>query len=138
MASPTPAPAVAPTVKRRFIGRNPATASNKTAGGGAPPPLLNQIPAEIQDDPLINASIDALLPKNYNFEVRKTIWQIRKFGIQRVALQMPEGLAMFGTSITDLVEMHTEAEWVCTSLCWPPELAGEGRSKIWIRPGSSP
>lgn len=113
MASPTPAPAAAPTVKRRFIGRNPATASKTTAaGGGAPPPLLNQIPAEIQDDPLINASIDALLPKNYNFEVKKTIWQIRKFGIQRVALQMPEGLAMFGTSITDLVEMHTEAEAV--------------------------
>ena len=127
MASPTPTPAAAaaaPTVKRRFIGRNPATASNKTAGGGgAPPPLLNQIPAEIQDDPLINASIDALLPKNYNFEVKKTIWQIRKFGIQRVALQMPEGLAMFGTSITDLVGMHTDAECVFP-LLYRPRCAG--------------
>lgn len=106
----TPTPTAAGPVKRRFIGRNPAASPTKIAGRPHPPPLLNQIPAEIQDDPLINASIDALLPKNYNFEVKKTIWQIRKFGIQRVALQMPEGLAMFGTSITDLVEMHTDAE----------------------------
>jgi 2-(3-amino-3-carboxypropyl)histidine synthase len=122
MASPTPVPAAAgaapPAVKRRFIGRNPATPSSAKTARVPLPPLLNQIPAEIQDDPLINASIDALLPKNYNFEVKKTIWQIRKFGIQRVALQMPEGLAMFGTSITDLVEMHTDAEWVFASLRW--------------------
>lgn len=78
--------------------------------------LLNSIPPEIAEDPLINASIDALLPKNYNFEVKKTIWQIRKYGIQRVALQMPEGLAMFGTAISDLVELHTNAECVTSIL----------------------
>lgn len=71
---------------------------------------LNAVPPEILQDPLINASINALLPKNYSFEIHKTIHQIRKFHVQRVALQMPEGLAMFGTGISDLIEMHTDAE----------------------------
>lgn len=104
--------------KRRFVGRSPnsASASGSAASGRAAAvpvkQLHNSIPPEVAEDPLINASIDALLPKNYNFEVKKTIWQIRKYGIQRVALQMPEGLAMFGTAISDLVELHTDAEYV--------------------------
>jgi 2-(3-amino-3-carboxypropyl)histidine synthase len=115
--SAAPAPAAGGSApKRRFVGRSPNSAangpSNAASNGRASIPAIlhNSIPAEIAEDPLINASIDALLPKNYNFEVKKTIWQIRKYGIQRVALQMPEGLAMFGTAISDLVELHTDAE----------------------------
>lgn len=89
---------------------------------------INQIPLDILDDPLLSAAIEALLPKNYSFEVHKTIWHVRKHGITRVALQvsehiacvsnlcltlapqMPEGLAMFATSLTDLIERFTDAE----------------------------
>lgn len=108
-------PASAAPPKRRFIGRSPATAS-ATAVGPSPKAStsaqvpLNAVPPEILQDPLINASINALLPRNYSFEIHKTIHQIRKFQVKRVALQMPEGLAMFGTGISDLIEMHTDAE----------------------------
>lgn len=105
-------PAVPP--KRRFVGRSPASvasgagASSSSKASTSQP--LNAVPTEILQDPLINASINALLPKNYSFEIHKTIHQIRKFHVKRVALQMPEGLAMFGTGISDLIEMHTDAE----------------------------
>lgn len=51
---------------------------------------VNKIPAELLNDPLINAAISAL-PQNYNFEIHKTIWRIREMKAKRVALQMPEG-----------------------------------------------
>lgn len=116
MASvPASASAAAASVppKRRFVGRSPASvssgagASSSKASTSLP---LNAVPPEILQDPLINTSINALLPKNYSFEIHKTIHQIRKFHIKKVALQMPEGLAMFGTGISDLIEMHTDAE----------------------------
>lgn len=51
---------------------------------------INRIPASILDDPEINEALSAL-PKNYNFEIHKTIWRIRETKAKRVALQMPEG-----------------------------------------------
>ena len=45
-----------------------------------------------------------LLPENYNFEIHKTIWNIRKHGATRVALQMPEGLLLFACTIADIIE----------------------------------
>ncbi|XP_067004628.2 2-(3-amino-3-carboxypropyl)histidine synthase subunit 1 [Anabrus simplex] len=51
-----------------------------------------------------------LLPKNYNFEVPKTIWRIQQTGAKRVALQMPEGLLMFAITICDIIEHFTEAD----------------------------
>jgi len=112
MASPAPAAPGTVPPRKRFVGRAPGSSNKGATGHSAPPPSLNQIPAEILEDPLLNASIEALLPANYSFEVHKTIWHVRKYGIQRVALQMPEGLAMFSTSIADLVELHTDAEAV--------------------------
>lgn len=112
-APPASTTGSAPAPRKRFVGRPPGSAaSSKGAPPGSAPiaPSINQIPADILEDPLLNASIDALLPSNYSFEVHKTIWHIRKYGIKRVALQMPEGLAMFSTSIADLVELHTDAE----------------------------
>ena len=44
--------------------------------------ILNQIPNEILNDTrLIEAT--AILPKNYNFEVPKTIWKIRNSNSKR-------------------------------------------------------
>lgn len=53
-------------------------------------------------DEAINEAI-SLLPKNYNFELHKTIHRIRTSGAKKVALQMPEGLLLFATTISDIL-----------------------------------
>jgi 2-(3-amino-3-carboxypropyl)histidine synthase len=63
---------------------------------------LNQVPPEILNDPDINAAI-ALLPPNYSFEIHKTIHRIRTNKSKKVALQMPEGLLLFATTISDIL-----------------------------------
>lgn len=72
---------------------------------------LNRIPDDILNDQSLNDDI-LVLPKNYNFEIHKTIWRIRSLKSKRVALQMPEGLTMFSTTIADIVEKHTGADTV--------------------------
>ncbi|CAD6505001.1 BgTH12-00500 [Blumeria graminis f. sp. triticale] len=66
------------------------------------PRTLNQVPSEILNDEDINAAI-ALLPPNYSFEIHKTIHRIRSNGSKKVALQMPEGLLIFATTISDIL-----------------------------------
>jgi 2-(3-amino-3-carboxypropyl)histidine synthase len=63
---------------------------------------LNQVPPEILNDAEINAAI-GLLPANYSFEIHKTIHRIRSNGSKKVALQMPEGLLLFATTISDIL-----------------------------------
>lgn len=53
---------------------------------------------------LLCAAIAALLPSNYNFEVLKTIRTIRKHGVRRVGLQLPEGLQMYAINLAGLLE----------------------------------
>ncbi|XP_034179615.1 diphthamide biosynthesis 1 [Osmia lignaria lignaria] len=72
---------------------------------------INKIPEEILNDQLLNAAI-AALPSNYNFEIHKSIWRIKEAKVKRVALQMPEGLLMYATTIADIIEEFTEAETV--------------------------
>ncbi|WFD33232.1 2-(3-amino-3-carboxypropyl)histidine synthase [Malassezia cuniculi] len=74
--------------------------------------IASAIPAEITEDPLLNGAIQALLPSNYNFEIHKTIHQIRKNGASCVALQMPDGLTLWATAIADIVERFTDATTV--------------------------
>ncbi|KAJ5703364.1 2-(3-amino-3-carboxypropyl)histidine synthase subunit 1 [Penicillium malachiteum] len=64
---------------------------------------LNQVPPEILNDPEIQAAIE-LLPKNYSFEIPKTIHRVRSSGAKRVALQFPEGLLIFATTISDILQ----------------------------------
>lgn len=66
------------------------------------PRLLNQVPAELLEDQKLKEAI-GLLPANYSFEIPKTIHRIRTLGAKRVALQMPEGLLMFATTISDIL-----------------------------------
>lgn len=75
------------------------------------PVRATKIPEELLNDPLLNSAI-AALPSNYNFEIHKTIWRIKELKAKRVALQMPEGLLMFATTIADIIEHFTEAETV--------------------------
>ena len=60
------------------------------------------MPLDILEDPEINAAI-SLLPPNYSFEIHKTIWKIRQNGSKKIALQMPEGLLLFATTISDIL-----------------------------------
>lgn len=63
---------------------------------------LNTIPPEILNDEDINAAI-GLLPSNYAFEIHKTIHRVRTAGSKKIALQFPEGLLLFATTISDIL-----------------------------------
>lgn len=77
-------------------------ANTLTAPTRRTPRTLHQVPREILEDPEIQAAMD-LLPKNYSFEIPKTIHRIRSLGAKRVALQFPEGLLIFATTISDIL-----------------------------------
>nr|POE96433.1 diphthamide biosynthesis protein 1 [Quercus suber] len=111
--------------QKRFIGRKAAAASAAARSGshdtghntptnledsGAvqaaprrrPARVLNNVPDDILHDAAINEAI-ALLPKNYNFEIHKTIHRVRSANAKKIALQMPEGLLLFATTISDIL-----------------------------------
>ncbi|NXG82354.1 DPH1 synthase, partial [Stercorarius parasiticus] len=70
-----------------------------------------QIPEEILSNVELREAAEAL-PRNYNFEIPKTVWRIQQAQAKKVALQMPEGLLMFACTIADIVERFTDAEAV--------------------------
>lgn len=72
---------------------------------------VNQIPDEILNDKQLNEAIK-LLPSNYNFEIHKTVWNIRKHGAKRVALQMPEGLLIYSLVVSDILEQFCNCETI--------------------------
>ncbi|UXI22709.1 Bardet-Biedl syndrome 1 protein-like [Sarcoptes scabiei] len=79
-------------------------------------PKSNQIPEEILKDPVLNQRIAQYLPENYNFEIYKTIWRIRKDCAKRICLQFPDGLFIFATSIVDVLrEFCPESEFIIMS-----------------------
>jgi len=71
--------------------------------------VLRGVPAEIENDPKLQKAID-ILPKNYNFEIPKTIWRIQQAKAKHIALQFPEGLLLFATAISDIIETWTGAD----------------------------
>jgi hypothetical protein len=91
--------------RKRFVGR-----TSKPAGGTSTPVIANQIPESVLGDPLLQAAADQL-PKNYTFEIHKTVHHVRKNGAKVVALQMPEGLQMYACTIADIIE-----RWVSWSV----------------------
>lgn len=115
---PTESPKMDKQPKRRFVGRRTAAqqASDSATPGiesatgtstvtrSAPRSTraLNQVPPEILNDQAINDAI-ALLPPNYKFEIHKTIHRIRTSGATHIALQFPEGLLLFATTISDIL-----------------------------------
>ena len=106
--------------KRRFVGRKP---QNLTVKEGDQPltrtlntsrhigRVMNQIPDEILNDKELNEAIK-LLPSNYNFEIHKTVWNIKKQNAKRVALQMPEGLLIYSLIISDILEQFCQVETI--------------------------
>ncbi|GMK54460.1 hypothetical protein CspeluHIS016_0110460 [Cutaneotrichosporon spelunceum] len=105
--SPVPVPEASASVatekkpRKRFVGVKPGAR-------GAVRRVANQVPDEILNDPALKAAMVAL-PQNYNFEIPKTIHHVRREGVRTVALQMPEGLMMYGTAIADIIERFTGA-----------------------------
>ncbi|KAJ2024555.1 Diphthamide biosynthesis protein 1, partial [Coemansia sp. S610] len=86
--------------------------SKKSSGtGGRQSESASQVPAEILEDVKLNQAI-SLLPNNYNFEIHKTIWQIRRLAAKRVAVQFPEGLMIFACTIADILETFGGVEVV--------------------------
>ena len=59
---------------------------------------LNKVPDDILNDPELRLAME-VFPDNYNLEIPKTIWRIRRDHFKMVALQLPEGLTMFATSL---------------------------------------
>lgn len=104
-------------VRRRFVGKKDDVAGDATSlVKGAPRKrhigrVMNQIPDDILNDADLNAAI-RLLPLNYNFEIHKTVWNIRKHAAKRVALQMPEGLLIYSLIISDILEQFCSCETV--------------------------
>lgn len=97
--------------RKRFVGRS--TGSTSTSSRTSPSlALASHLASSQSTDPLLLAAISHLLPANYNFEIPKTVAQIKKNGATKVALQMPEGLLMYGCSIVDIIERFSGAECV--------------------------
>ena len=65
----------------------------------------NRIPDKILNDPEL-ARDSSVLPQNYNFEIPKTVWRLKSSEASKVALQFPEGLALYATTIADILEKH--------------------------------
>lgn len=103
------------TPRRRFVGRPAPEGGDKSVvralKGRHIGRLMNQIPEDILNDKELNEAI-RLLPSNYNFELHKTVWNIRKNNAKRVALQMPEGLLIYSLVISDILEQFCQVETI--------------------------
>ncbi|KAJ1658346.1 Diphthamide biosynthesis protein 1 [Dispira simplex] len=73
--------------------------------------VANQIPDIILENQALNQAL-TILPRNYNFEIHKTIWQLQKYQAKRVALQFPEGILMFACTISDILQRFANVETV--------------------------
>lgn len=97
--------------RRRFVGRPKQEGDNNTLVKRNVRRALNQIPQDILEDKELNEAMK-LLPSNYNFEIPKTVWNIRKQNAKRVALQMPEGLLVYSCIVADILEQFCGCETV--------------------------
>jgi 2-(3-amino-3-carboxypropyl)histidine synthase len=62
------------------------------------------MPKDIEHNAALDKAIAEQLPSNYSFEIKKTLWRIRKEKATTVALQFPEGLLMYSCIIADILE----------------------------------
>ncbi|CAN6636878.1 2-(3-amino-3-carboxypropyl)histidine synthase subunit 1 [Trichomonascus vanleenenianus] len=106
--------------RRKFVGRKAAGEKMVDDQSIETAPLVktkpkgrsvNLIPPEILNDEELNEAIK-ILPSNYNFEIHKTVWHIRKSNAKRVALQMPEGLLIYACIVSDILEQFCGVETV--------------------------
>ena len=74
--------------------------------------VVNTVPDEIINNTALNDMIGKQLPRNYSFELHKTIWRLREAKAKTVALQLPEGLQMFACALADIISEFAEVEVV--------------------------
>lgn len=96
---PLPAPPVRNSAATNIEGVVNSEGLPASPGGGAAPVAKvvrrvkavakRRIPDDIVNNDALNAAI-AILPRNYNFEIHKTVWRLRTEAAQTVALQFPE------------------------------------------------
>ncbi|CAI7733767.1 unnamed protein product [Closterium sp. NIES-53] len=91
------------------ISASPATSAASAKKTAPKRYVRSQIPREILEDPALLAAM-SVLPPNYNLEVPKTVWRVRQAKARCVALQLPEGLQMFATTLCDIIERFGGAE----------------------------
>ena len=84
--------------KRRFVGRKPQNLNVKEGDQPLTRTLntsrhigrvMNQIPDEILNDKELNEAIK-LLPSNYNFEIHKTVWNIKNKMLKELHYKCPK------------------------------------------------
>ncbi|KAH7669715.1 2-(3-amino-3-carboxypropyl)histidine synthase protein [Dioscorea alata] len=64
--------------------------------------VKSQIPDFLLSNPALNTAI-AVLPRNYEFEIHKTLHRITTSSARRVVLQLPDGLLMYSLAIADII-----------------------------------
>lgn len=92
--------------KKKFVGKR-KTKTETTVTDGIKKfkaiQIGSQIPDEILNNEELKREVQTLLPRNYNFEIYKTLSRIHQLRAHRVALQLPEGLLMYATTIADVL-----------------------------------
>lgn len=99
-----------------------------------PPKRFNpfRIPDELLNDPVLAKIIQDYLPSNYNFEIHKTIWRIRCLKAKTVALQMPEGLLRFATTLSEIFKRFGSASYKLENEDLEKKKDGDAPSEIDI------
>mmetsp|Transcript_33693 Transcript_33693/g.80593 ORF Transcript_33693/g.80593 Transcript_33693/m.80593 type:complete len:557 (+) Transcript_33693:159-1829(+) len=82
--------------KKRIVRR-------KKPKGSAATIDTNELPSHIKNNSELHHVISTTLPRDYEFEVPKTIWRIERSNAAHVALQLPEGLTMYASAIGDIL-----------------------------------
>mmetsp|Transcript_2359 Transcript_2359/g.4334 ORF Transcript_2359/g.4334 Transcript_2359/m.4334 type:complete len:655 (-) Transcript_2359:1101-3065(-) len=90
----------APRIIRRKKKTSSATSSSSSTTTIIDP---NEIPPHIQNNTQLHHVISTTLPPDYEFEIPKTIWRIERSCATSVALQLPEGLTMYASTIGDIL-----------------------------------
>ncbi|KAJ5407734.1 2-(3-amino-3-carboxypropyl)histidine synthase subunit 1 [Penicillium cosmopolitanum] len=89
--------------KKRFVGRRTADAQAQKDGGSSSQQDVESTSVQRDPERPGNPSSHRITSKNYSFEIPKTIHRVRTSGAKRVALQFPEGLLIFATTISDIL-----------------------------------
>jgi len=87
------------TTTPRIIRRKKKSSSTSTTSGAD----TSDIPAHLLNNTQLQHIISTTLPQDYEFEILKTIWRIEKANATAIALQLPEGLTMYASTIGDIL-----------------------------------
>ena len=95
MTKPSSTDAANKKLPRRIIRRRPKSAASK--------------PDVYQIDPILLQKVltDSSLPTAYSFEIEKTVQRCMQLNVSHIGLQMPEGLLLYATVLSDVLQQLT-------------------------------